>query len=148
MSKNLPLTDINENFVGCLTSTCHSTCFSFFMTLPSTYSFSLESLIMTNASAKGENCILRPHNVSSNLPTVTTCFNASKISLSTSLPSLKLSLLFQNIGGGLDASGLMYIALVALKICSLTLYNSPSFTSFSSLSLFNYASLLLAFSLN
>jgi hypothetical protein len=57
MSKNLPLTYINENFVGCLTSTCLSTCFSFFITLPSTYFFSLESLIMTNASAKGENCI-------------------------------------------------------------------------------------------
>jgi hypothetical protein len=57
MSKNLPLTGINENFVGCSTSTSRSTCFSFFVILLSTYSSSLESLIMTNASATCENCI-------------------------------------------------------------------------------------------
>jgi hypothetical protein len=57
MSKNLPSTSINEIFVGCSTSTCRPTCFSFYVALLSTYSSSLESLIMTNASARGENCI-------------------------------------------------------------------------------------------
>jgi hypothetical protein len=99
---------------------------------------------MTNANVRGENCIWRPHNVFSSPPTITTCFNASKISLSTSLPSLKLSLLSQNIRGGLDASGSMYIALVALKTSSLTFYNCPPLL----LSLLNYASLLFVFSLN
>jgi hypothetical protein len=65
-----------------------------------------------------------------------------------SLPSLELSLFSQNIGGGLDASGSMYIIAVVLKTSSLTLYNSPSFASFSSLSFFNYTSLLFVFSRN
>ncbi len=59
------------------------------------------------------------------------CFNVSKFSFSTTFPTLKLSLCFQNIGGGLNASGPMYIAMIALKTSSLTVYDFPSFASFS-----------------
>jgi hypothetical protein len=63
---------------------------------------------MTNVGARGEKCLQRPHNVSSSpSPIVTTLFNASKISHSTFLPSPKLSLFSQNIGGDLDASSSM-----------------------------------------
>jgi len=62
---------------------------------------------MTNVGAGSEKCLQRPHNVSSSPPTVITRFNASKISCSTSLSSRELSLLSQNIGGGIDASGSM-----------------------------------------
>jgi hypothetical protein len=74
--------------------------------------------------------------------------NASKIYCFTSFPSLELSLLFRNTGGGLNASGSMYIALVALKASSLILCNYLSSTFFSSLSLLNSTSLLLTLSLN
>ncbi len=77
-----------------------------------------------------------------------TRLNASKISRSMSLSSLKLSLLSQNIGGCLDVSGSMYIALIALKASFLTLCNSLSSSSSFFLSLLNLASLLFTFSLN
>jgi hypothetical protein len=64
---------------------------------------------MTNVGSGGEKCLRRPHNVSSNpSPIVITHFNASKMfHHSTSLLSPKLSLFFQNIGGGLDVSSSM-----------------------------------------
>jgi len=74
----------------------------------STYSSFVKSLIITNVGVEGENCLQRPHNVSSSLsPIVVAHFNASKISHSTSLSSLEISLLSQNIRGGLCASGSM-----------------------------------------
>jgi hypothetical protein len=74
---------------------------------------------MTNANVRGENCFQKPCNVSSSpFPTIVAHFNASKVSLPTSLPSPKLSLLSQNTRGDLDASGPMYIVLVALKASS------------------------------
>jgi hypothetical protein len=76
------------------------------------------------------------------------CFNALKISHSTSFPSPKLSLISQNTGSDLDASDSMYIAPITLKTSYLTLYNYLSSTSFFSLFLINFASLLLVFSLN
>jgi hypothetical protein len=73
------------------------------------------------------------------------CLNASKLSCSTFLPFLEFSLLSQNAGGGFDVSGSIYIVPIALKISSITFCNSlSSSTSFLSLFLFNYASLLLA----
>jgi hypothetical protein len=131
-SMNLLSIDTNENFVGCSTSRSRSTCSSFYVALLSTYYSSLESLIVTNVGARGENYIRSLDNVSLSLPTIATCFNASKNSLSMSLPSLKLSLLSKDITIGLDASGSIYIASIALKTSSLTLYNSLSSTSFSS----------------
>jgi hypothetical protein len=62
---------------------------------------------MTNVGVGGEKCLQRPCNVSSPSPIVTTHFNASKISYSTSLPSPKLSLFSQNIGGNLDVNSSM-----------------------------------------
>jgi hypothetical protein len=60
---------------------------------------------MANVGGGSEKCFRRPHNVSLNpSPIVTTHFNASKISHSTSLPSPKLSLFSQNIGGDLFSS--------------------------------------------
>jgi hypothetical protein len=77
------------------------------------------------------------------------CFNVSKISCFPSLPSLELSLFSQNARGGFDVSGSFYIALVVLKISSLIFCNYlSSSTSFLSLSLLNYASLLLTLPLN
>jgi len=137
-SENPPLSGTNENFVGCSISTCHSICFS-----------SSQSLIMANASVGVKICLQRSFKVFSSLfPIVVAHFNTSKISCSMFFPCPKLSLLFQNVGGGLDANGSMYITLVALKTSFLTLCNSLSSTSFFSFSLFNYASFLLAFSLN
>jgi hypothetical protein len=74
----------------------------------STYSSWLKSLIMTNVGSVGEKCLQKPHNVSlSPFPIVTTHFNASKMFHSTSLPSPKLSLFFQNIRSGLDVNNSM-----------------------------------------
>ncbi len=47
-------------------------------------------------------------------PIIIAHFNAFKVSLSTSLPSPKLSLLSRNTRSGLDASGLMYIGSIIL----------------------------------
>jgi hypothetical protein len=70
---------------------------------------------MTNAGVRSENYFRKPCNVSSNpSPIIVAHFNASKVSLSMSLPSPKLSLLSQNTRGGLDASGSMYIGSIAL----------------------------------
>jgi hypothetical protein len=81
--------------------------FSYFYSSFSTYFSSLESLIITNVGAKGENCFRKPHNVSSSpFPIVVAHFNASKTFQSTSLSFPKISLFSQNIGG-LDASGSM-----------------------------------------
>jgi hypothetical protein len=56
----------------------------------------------------GEKYLQRPHNnVFSSPPTIATHLNASKISYSMSFPSLEPSILSQNIGGDLDASGSM-----------------------------------------
>jgi hypothetical protein len=93
-SKNHPSTSINENCVDCSTSTGQSTCFSFSIALLSTYSSSLESLIMINVSAGSVVCLQKFLKVfSSASPIVATHFNVSKISCSTSLPIFKLSLL-------------------------------------------------------
>jgi hypothetical protein len=93
-SKNPPSTGTNENFANCSTSTGRSTCSSFFVALISTYSSSSESLMMTNVSVGNVVCFQRSLKVSSNSsPIVATHFNVLKISCSTSLPSLKLSLL-------------------------------------------------------
>jgi hypothetical protein len=63
---------------------------------------------MTNVGARGEKCLRRLHNVSSSpSPIVTTHFKASKKIHSTSLPSPKLSLFSQNIGGNLDVNNSM-----------------------------------------
>jgi len=94
MSKNPPLTGTNENFANCSTSTGRSACSSFFVALISTYSSSSKSLIMTNVGVGNVVCFQRSLKVSSNSsPIVVTHFNVSKISCSTSLPSLELSLL-------------------------------------------------------
>jgi hypothetical protein len=59
---------------------------------------------MINVGVGGENYFRRPCNVSSSpSPIVAACFNASKISHSMFFFSLELSLLYWNIGGGLDA---------------------------------------------
>ncbi len=75
MSKNPPSTSIDEKFtsystlIGCSVSTS----IGFFPT----YSSFLESLIITNVDVKGENCLRRPHNVSSSpSPRIVACFNA------------------------------------------------------------------------
>lgn len=74
-SKNPPSTGIDEKcasystLIGCSISTP----IGFF----STYSSSLESLIITNVGVEGENCFRRPHNVSSSpSPKIVACFNA------------------------------------------------------------------------
>ncbi len=92
-----------STLIGCLTS---SISFIFFF---STYSSSSEIVIITNVGVGGEKCLWKPHNVSLGpSPTIViACLNASKISCSMSLLSLKLSLHFQNIGGSLDVSDLM-----------------------------------------
>ncbi len=125
VQKNLPSTNSNEKFANYSTSTSRWTCSSFFVTLLSTYFFSSKSLIMINAGVDTIICLQRCFKVpSSPFPTMAIHFNDSKISCSTYLPSLKLSLLSQNAKGGLDASGSMYIATVVLKSSSLFLYNS------------------------
>jgi len=106
-SKNPPSTSIDEKFVSCSTSTSCSTS-STSIYIFSTYSSSLESLIITNVDAEGENCLQRPHRIfSSPSPIVVTRFSASKIFHSRSFSSPELSLISQNIASGLDASGLM-----------------------------------------
>ncbi len=146
MSKNPPSTDIDENFTHCSTSIGHSICFSFSVTLLSTYFSSSKSLIMTNASACSVVCLRRSLKVfSSPSPIVATRFNVSKISCSTSLPYLELSLLSWNAGGGFDASNSMYITSIALKTSFLTFCNSLSSSSFLYFFLSNFVSSCLLF---
>ncbi len=108
-------------------------------------------IIINNDKCKciGGVCLRKSLNVSSNpSPTITTHFNVSKFSLSMSLLFPELSLLSWNTGGGLDASGSMYISLVTLKASSLTRYDSLSFAFFSFLFLLNSTSFLIALSFN
>jgi len=95
-------------------------------------------------------CFQRSVKISSSLPIMVACINASKISCFMSLPFPKFSLLSQNAGGNLDARDSMYIVLVILKTSSLTFYNylSSAFCFSFIISLLNYASLSLALSLN
>jgi hypothetical protein len=70
---------------------------------------------MTNVGVGSVVFLRRSFKVSSSpSPIVATHLNVSRNSCSTSLPSLKFSLLSWNVGGGLDVSGSMYIAPITL----------------------------------
>jgi hypothetical protein len=102
MSKNPPLTNVDKKIANCSTSS--STSIVFFSTCFS----SSKSLIIMNVGIGGEQCFRRLHNVFSNPSSmITTRLSASKISHFTYVSSLEFSLLFQNTGGGLDASNSM-----------------------------------------
>jgi len=95
MSKNPLLTDVDKKFTNCLTSIgCSTSSTSIFFF--STCSSSSKSLIIMNVGVGGEQCFQRLRNVFSNpSPIVATCFNASKISHFTYVPSLEFSLLLE-----------------------------------------------------
>ncbi len=104
-SKNPPSINVDKNSANCSTSIDYSTSSSTSIDFFSTNFSSSKSLIITNASVKGEQCLRSPCNVSSSpSPIVVAPLSALKISHSILLYSPKLSLLSQNIGGGLDAS--------------------------------------------
>jgi hypothetical protein len=107
MSKNPPLIGVDGKILQFLN---FNKLFNFFYLCSFLFHmfFLSYSLIMTNVGIGGEKCLRRHCNVSSNpSPTIVTHLNVSKISHSTSLSSLELSLFSQNTRGNIDASGSM-----------------------------------------